>query len=181
MTARARFYKLDNPKDLVCRLYLDLKKIEHLEKARPDLILIMLNPGSCSPKDHNCTGETEVALDQTLRRVAKLFKKIPSINWIRILNLSDLANPKSDEFFKKLKELENSNIFNHSIFDKSRESDFVNLVSENCNIYFACGTSKKAQPMLEKAIDRLNERKAQILKQYRQQILPSISTTNKWC
>ena len=104
---KAYFYKLDNAQKSDCRLYLDIRS-ENVSLTRPDLILIMLNPGSCKSKHMEYEKEIDVNPDQTLHRIKSLMEKQNerNLNWIRVLNLSDLVNAKvgnSSKLLVKLK------------------------------------------------------------------------------
>ena len=65
--------------------------------------------------------EIDVKSHQTLHRIKSLMEKQNerNLNWIRVLNLSDLVNAKSREFFKIVSEVEErlQSSFN---FDDSR-------------------------------------------------------------
>jgi hypothetical protein len=66
-----------------CRRYVNIKGVGYSE--RPDLTVVMLNPGSAAAKDMvplniPCPGgrEVEVEWDRTLSRIAALMEAIPS-------------------------------------------------------------------------------------------------------
>jgi hypothetical protein len=143
------FYKLDTPEKHNCRKYLHIKS-DGYDILKPDLTLIMLNPGSCKGYEAEYGREIKAIPDPTLHRVRSLmeFKKL---NWIQVLNLTDLQDANSDSLFRKLKVLSNSGINNHSIFDISRREELATYLHKNNKVYFACGVNRKGLSMLENA------------------------------
>lgn len=104
-----------------CRKYLDITK-KNVECGSPELMVIMMNPGSSTPKDgldNGCT-LTETIPDPTQFQIMNIMENI-GINFSRILNLSDLRNPSSSEFYSMIKN--NRKDTKHCIFDDSRKED----------------------------------------------------------
>jgi hypothetical protein len=101
---------------------------------RPDAIFIMMNPGSSSPKDKNwepldydIDQMGEMALSNCLVKAKpdvtqyQVMRVMNYKNWghVRVLNLSDIREPKSKVFFKKCADYgTEENI--HSIFSDKR-------------------------------------------------------------
>ncbi|CAA0199938.1 DUF1643 domain-containing protein [Tenacibaculum maritimum] len=108
----------------------------------PDLMVIMMNPGSSKPLDgnENNSCETEAIPDNTQDQIMRVMNRC-NFDFARILNLSDLREPKSSVFYKKIEELKRQKI-THSIFDKERNSDYEKFFVKNVPVIFAWGVSK---------------------------------------
>jgi len=116
------------------RKYLDIKKVD-TDIRTPDLMVIMMNPGSSRPVDgiENNTKESLAIPDRTQDQIMKVMLN-SNLQYARILNLSDLREAKSNIFYTKIIELENKGI-SHSIFDENRQDDFNHLwekIMHNC-------------------------------------------------
>lgn len=65
----------------------------------PDLMVVMMNPGSSKPLDgienNNC--ESEAIPDNTQNQIMRVMNRC-NFDYARILNLSDLREPKSSVF-----------------------------------------------------------------------------------
>jgi hypothetical protein len=173
------FYKLNN--NIPCRKYLDIRRNDLAEKQQSDLILVMLNPGSCD-NNEEWEKEIEVDPDATLYRIIT-FLESKSYNSARIINLSDIQQKDSREFFKKRKELEQINMGEHSIFHESRLLELSETVSKSTPVLFACGTNKKSKDLTNKAICYFTNNDIQILnsndKHYHPLMRP-INGRSKW-
>ena len=159
---KAYFYELKNAQESNCRLYLEIRQ-DNLVQTGPDLILVMLNPGSCKSEQMKYNEEIEVTPDQTLHRVKSLIKTIPGLNWIRVLNLSDLINPKNNDFFKNLKEIEKTADQHHSIFDDSRFEVLKQYIRARDKVYLACGIHPDSSELVAKAKSKIRSIGASIL------------------
>jgi len=133
------------------RKYLDIKKIKTTRKT-PDLMVVMMNPGSSRAIDgiDNNTVESEAVPDNTQSQIMKVMLKA-GLEYARVLNLSDLREPKSNEFYKKMVELESKGIA-HSIFDDSRKEDLNRLWTPNIPVIYGFGVSIHLKPLALKAI-----------------------------
>ena len=93
----------------------------------PDLMIVMMNPGSSKPingiDDYEI--ETETIPDRTQDQIMNLMNNC-NFNYARILNLSDYRESKSKLFYSQIKEFQNHNI-QHSIFSDYRKDDFNKL------------------------------------------------------
>ena len=146
------FYELQGCK---FRKYLDIKKAKTALKS-PDLMVIMMNPGSSRAKDgiDNNTIESEAVPDNTQSQIMKVMLS-SGLEYARVLNLSDIREPKSNEFYKKMSELESKSIA-HSIFDNSRFEDFNDLFVPNTPVIYGWGVSANLKPLALKAISACN-------------------------
>lgn len=142
------FYEIQGYK---FRKYLDIKKVKSALKS-PDIQVIMMNPGSSRSIDgiDNNTVESEAVPDNTQSQIMKVMLNA-GLEYARVLNLSDIREPKSNVFYKKMAELEAKGIA-HSIFDDSRKEDFNNLWTPNIPVIYGFGVSIHLKPLALKAI-----------------------------
>ena len=147
------FYKENGYK---FRKFLNIIKINS-NKKRPDLMVVMMNPGSSKPLDGNENNkiETKAIPDKTQDQIMRVMENC-KFDFARILNLSDLREPKSSVFYEKIKELEKYNIL-HSIFDKKRKDDFETLFVTNIPVIFAWGVNEKLSELATLTIKRIGE------------------------
>lgn len=133
------------------RKYLDIKTINSGHK-NPDLMVIMMNPGSSKPIDgiENNTKESLAIPDNTQSQIMKVMLNC-NLQYARVLNLSDLREANSSIFYKKIIELERKGI-PHSIFDKNRQHDFDQLWVNNVPVIFGWGVSVNLMPLALKAM-----------------------------
>ena len=124
--------------------------------AEPDLMVVMMNPGSSSPMTGSDDGQVEVAAkpDDTQRQIMKVMDAT-SFNYARILNLSDLRDPNSPDFLLALKPLDHAGIA-HSIFGPGRESDFDGLFDHSVPVILAWGADDRLKPLARRALGRIN-------------------------
>lgn len=101
--------------------------------------------------------------DSTLNRVKDLINNQTKIEWIRILNLSDIVEAKSNIFFKKVSEFEASDSYQHSIFSFSRRQKLLDLLNNGDLAIVACGTNVKNKDLLKHAIEALESIGVRIL------------------
>ncbi len=163
MIFEAEFYKDKTLKKYEFRLYLDITNKVSNSNSHPDLILIMQNPGSCKNSVKKYNEKIAVKPDATLHRVKTLINNIPSVNHIRVINLSDLINPKAVDFLKELNNVEKKKGTSHSLFDISRKSDLDKLVKNGSLVYFACGVNPKINYLIELAKAALQKKKVRII------------------
>ena len=109
--------------------------VSMLSERQPDAVVIMMNPGSSRPMDksyvpstiqYNSTSSTSKELVLTMPDTTQyqVMRLMHSQKWehVRVLNLSDLREPKSHLLFKAITEIE-ARIGGecHSIFCKDRD------------------------------------------------------------
>jgi hypothetical protein len=121
----------------------------------PDLMVIMMNPGSSRPLNgiDSFNIETETVPDRTQDQIMKLMDNC-GYNYARILNLSDLREPKSGIFYTKLEKLKELNI-HHSIFSDDRWEDFDNLFIKNVPVILAWGVNNNLMELAAIAKKRI--------------------------
>ena len=85
------FYEIEKFK---FRKYLNIKK-ENSSLQEPDLMVVMMNPGSSEPYQINqINKECITKPDNTQYQIFKIMEEF-DFRYARILNLSDFRNPKS--------------------------------------------------------------------------------------
>ena len=148
------FYKENGYK---FRKYLNIIKNNSI-KNKPDLMVIMMNPGSSRPLNgiENNKTETQAIPDNTQSQIMRIMKNC-NFEFSRILNLSDLREPKSSVFYDKIEELEKKKI-SHSIFSEKRNADFEELFEKKVPVIFAWGVNEKLNILSIKAIKRIKEK-----------------------
>ncbi|GGK37895.1 MULTISPECIES: DUF1643 domain-containing protein [Flavobacteriaceae] len=137
------------------RKYLDIKTVD-TDIRTPDLMVIMMNPGSSRPVDgiDNNTKESSAIPDRTQDQIMKVMLN-SNLQYARILNLSDLREAKSNIFYNKIIDLENKGI-SHSIFDENRQEDFNQLWINNVPVIFGWGVNDHLKPLALKAMKSCN-------------------------
>ena len=146
------FYKIGNYK---LRKYLDIK-LQSSNLTQPDLMVVMMNPGSSHPFDgidHN-DSPTEAKPDKTQEQIMKVMC-ISSFEYARVLNLSDLRTPDSNKLYAFIRSRE-SKAIHHSIFSGDRESDFSSLFINNVPVIFGWGVSPILADLAKQAIKRID-------------------------
>ncbi len=134
------------------RKYLNIK-LKNSIKQRPDLMIIMMNPGASRPLDaiDNNNLESEAIPDRTQDQIMKVMTAC-KLEYARVLNLTDIRDPKSNQMLLKLTELDQQGI-PHSLFDSRRRNEFDALFIKNVPVILAWGVNKKLQKLAEKAIE----------------------------
>jgi len=122
----------------------------------------MLNPGSCN-NNQVFNEEISVLPDPTLNRIKGLMQLFQQFQWVQVLNLSDIQNPKSEDFFEEVEKLRTVNYFSHSIFHPDRRNELKNYVKPHGLIYFACGINDLNRDLIKEATEALEELNAIII------------------
>ncbi|WP_445749374.1 DUF1643 domain-containing protein [Polaribacter sp.] len=153
------------------RKFLDIKKKSSTRKS-PDLMVIMMNPGSSHPVAVKKNEKIPIHLldklvptypDNTQDQIMKVMIKC-NFEYARILNLSDLCDSKSSSFYKKMNEL-NTDQINHSIFQAEREYDFKDLFESNAKLIVAWGVHKALKDLAISALSKIGENKIGLRKE----------------
>jgi hypothetical protein len=133
------------------RKHLDIKNVKSSCKT-PDLMVIMMNPGGSYPIDgiDNNTIASEAIPDRTQSQIIQVMQNA-GFNYARVINLSDIREPKSNLFYNKIAELNTKGIA-HSIFDDTRKEDLSQLWVNTATVIFGWGVSVKLKPLALKAI-----------------------------
>jgi hypothetical protein len=131
-----------------CRKYLNIK-LKTTKKKKPDLMVVMMNPGSSkplieNPKSNNT--ETPAKPDPTQYKIMR-FMLQHGYEYARVLNLSDLTQATSSEFYKLISKKSKDN--KHSIFHPTRTKDLKDLFEKNIPTLIAWGVNDDLQPLID--------------------------------
>ena len=185
-TVYGSYYDLFTPAEdnIKCRNILEIfrrsfhMKLEEplrLSSSRPDSVFVMMNPGSSEPRQFGFR-EPLFSLEEAPERLASLemvFAKpdvtqyqvmriMAEMNWdhVRIINLSDIREPKSLIFFMRVKEFEDRYSGIHTIFSDKRNEErkqVFNLKEKKSSIILGWGRDKNLLPLAEKALSYLKD------------------------
>lgn len=143
-------------------------------QLEPDVVVIMMNPGSSHPKNKelendlfasSCApGTKELVLTQPDNTQYQIMRVAVEQGWhhIRILNLSDLRDPKSGSFLQKAEACERiSNGHLHSIFCDERYEECAHSLRRKAGgpILLGWGQDAGLLPLATQCFDRLGEEK----------------------
>lgn len=132
------FYEIENDKNGNYRRFLDIKR-KPANTEQPDLMVVMMNPGSSKPLDgiNNNDKPSKAKPDPTQDQIMRVMNNV-SFNYARVLNLSDLRTQHSEELYEFLKSKE-SKLVPHSIFDPSRTCELESLFVRGVPVVFGWG------------------------------------------
>ena len=168
------FYSIS---DIDCRSVLeivskenDIKEFDSLSLMSPDAVFIMMNPGSSRPlnKVNNIISlksveQLEVLLVPTKPDTTQyqLMRVMHYCNWkhVRVLNLSDMRDPKSGKFVERYKEIENdTGLKEHSIFSNARENELKKKLKRknSAPVVYAWGVSPELDPLIKRCTKKLS-------------------------
>lgn len=136
------------------RRYLDIKRVGGV-RNEPDLMVVMMNPGSSYPLDgiDDNSVPSEAEPDNTQQQIMKVMDAA-AFNYARIINLSDLRTPNSSELYRFLKSEECRSV-EHSIFSPNRKSELTQLFVIGVPVIFGWGVNQALIPLAKKAIEAL--------------------------
>lgn len=154
----AFYYNQDNFK---FRRYLEIKRKSIADtEIENDLNVIMMNPGSSSPlnrlEDENeyLNKFVEAHPDPTQHQIMQVMENC-DLNYARVVNLSDIREPKSSAFYNLLKsDLQN---VTHSIFQVENEDYLKSYFNPKAHFILGWGVNTKLKPLAKSAIERLNQ------------------------
>jgi hypothetical protein len=137
-----------------CRKYLNIKKKTCARKS-PDLLVVMMNPGQ-SKSLHGLVHderETKAIPDRTQIQIMRVMRNC-GFDYSRILNLSDVRETRSGEFYRLLPLLSEKKTA-HSIFDPRRKNDFEDLFVRDVPVILAWGVHGVLKDLALMAIERI--------------------------
>lgn len=139
---------------LKCRKYLDIKHKNSALKS-PDIMVVMMNPGSSYPIDGNEDNPlpTLTEPDDTQDQIIKVMNN-NSFEYARVLNLSDLRTPKSKKLYEFLKTKVTTE--SHSIFSEARNNEFELLFIRSVPVIYAWGVNSALNKLAKRAIEKIN-------------------------
>jgi hypothetical protein len=125
---------------------------DSISSMLPDAILVMMNPGSSKPLNKNTniisyenSRNLNISLVPTKPDTTQyqIMRVMHYCKWghVRVLNISDMRDPKSGKFIEKYKQIENDTGFQeHSIFTNAREKELqIKLKRKNLPLLFLRG------------------------------------------
>ncbi len=168
------FYNIDYGNNIEkCRSELDIYLKNFYEssedKQKVDAIFVMMNPGSSEPINKSCSIK-----DYTVQDICKgshtnnsvqtkpdttqfqLMKIMDKKNWshIKVINLSDIREPKSKIFCRKInviKQYDPDNI--HSIFSDKRKNELKQILNSSTKIIVAWGVNSRLRNLIKLALE----------------------------
>lgn len=137
------------------RQHLDIKR-RSSDLAQPDLMVVMMNPGSSYPIDgiENNTKPSKAKPDNTQNQIMKVMDS-SDFDYARVLNLSDLRTPDSNVLYEFIKS-EESKTINHSIFHLNRSDELKSLFIKKVPVIFGWGVNEALIPLAKIAIEALD-------------------------
>lgn len=155
-----------------CRSVLEIASVklnvtmQYLSKRAADAIVIMMNPGSSSPVGLDpCIAYNKKSIvklvpllvdtkpDPTQYQIMRIMA-IKEWKHARVINLSDLRTPQSEELFKVLRKTSSDQ---HSIFAEVRNAELNMMLKrkDGAPIICAWGTNNELIPLIKKAMQVL--------------------------
>jgi hypothetical protein len=183
-TCYGHFYELllPNAQRLKCRSVLEIvdshipqKTPSKISLMQPDVVVVMMNPGSSHPKDLHHLDETitypapsseqlpkNLVLTQPDNTQYQIMRVALKKNWhhIRVLNLSDLRDPKSGSFIERvesLQEILGGHL--HSIFcpERTQECHYALHRKTRNPILLGWGANEDLLPLAKQCLKQLKE------------------------
>ncbi len=160
-TCYGNFYELND--DTKCRDILVIS--DQKEITGIDLLVVMMNPGSSMPLDVNKTVNlfsqkcVLTKPDNTQSQIMKVMDE-SSYSTAVVVNLSDVREPKSSKFARRLKGLSFGSCGErHSIFSSERHQDLETIIdaSGTCPVIFASGVNYKLRFLTAKALQSFSD------------------------
>ena len=145
------------------------RDINRLLKRAADAIFIMMNPGSSLPLEpaNNffskkqvgamCASLVKTRPDTTQYQVMRVMHYC-SWSHVRVLNLSDLRNPKGGAFAAQYRDIEDRTGFTaHSLFSGERTGELASHLNRKSHSPVVCawGVSPDLDPLIERCLDKL--------------------------
>ncbi len=143
--------------------------------GKPDAVFVMMNPGSSEPREEgysepifeffgvkdqiNGNRMVKAKPDVTQYQVMRVMIEM-GWNHVRVINLSDIREPKSLRFFKKVKDFEENYNDIHTVFSELRRDEIEKVfLMKNVNspVVLGWGRDKHLIPLAEKAMQFLKE------------------------
>lgn len=161
----ASFYELEvGSETFLCRNHAYIKRKGERGPKSTNALVVMANPGSCHPADPTYKAPTAksnftnfpyvpVNVDPTQYQLMRLMK---IMDWkeISIINLSDLCSGNMNEFKRKLKQVNDSDIKCHSIFSETRTSERLKYFeNKKMNVILAWGKDRSIKRLANHALN----------------------------
>jgi hypothetical protein len=156
------FYPLSEP---TFRDILLISDVEIIDYPVIDLLVVMMNPGSSEPLDCDVkvtVFSKECVLTKPDNTQSQVMKVMMANDYrtALVINLSDVREPKSSQFSRKLNGLSFGSIGEkHSIFSNQRNKELQSIIDKcgSCPIIFASGVNYKLRFLTNKATSKFDE------------------------
>lgn len=165
------FYSLNVPslEPALCRSVLEIASIGDRQRIEADAVFVMMNPGSSRPveeRDHLVeSGRVSAMAIRLVPTVPdttqyQIMRVMYFVGWrhVRVINLSDLREAKSNSFFKYYSRLEQENGCEvHSVFSPVRSKELQRYLVRKSRgpIVCAWGVSDSLDPLITRATTAL--------------------------
>lgn len=146
---KGQYYFLDN---IPCRRLLEIRDRSVIKKE-PDLLVVMMNPGSSEPEntaDNESDALSKAVCDDTQKQIMRVMD-VFGYDFARVVNLSDMRAPKSKDLQNFLR-TEQAKQIPHSIFDISRKDELKSLLPRDATYIVAWGVHYTLKPYARKAL-----------------------------
>lgn len=144
-----------------------LSNIDRLLEASPDAIFIMMNPGSSRPLEEVNNVISEDSIDQLIVSLVptkpdttqyQVMRVMHYCGWkhVRVLNISDMRDPKSWSFVDRYSDIENRTGFSaHSLFSDNRAVEFRRKLNRKLEAPVVCawGVNPDLDPLIERCLN----------------------------
>lgn len=170
---------LESGEKIDCRSVLEIvtrktkpSDVGGLLRQLPDAIFIMMNPGSSTPlKEVNNTisedgvSQLEISLvptkpDTTQYQIMRIMHYC-DWNHVRVINISDMRDPKSGEFTQRYSDLEARTEFTaHSLFADERVAELKRKLKRKTEAPIVCawGVSTDLDPLIERCLSKVGNK-----------------------
>lgn len=140
--------------------------IDRLLDDSPDAIFIMMNPGSSRPLVEVNNLISEDSINQLIVSLVptkpdttqyQVMRVMHYCGWehVRVLNISDMRDPKSGSFVDRYHDIENRTGFSaHSLFSDRRSDEFGRKLNRKPEAPIVCawGVSPNLDPLIERCL-----------------------------
>jgi hypothetical protein len=141
--------------------------IDRLLEVPPDAIFIMMNPGSSRPHIEVNNFITDCSINQLVVSLVptrpdttqyQVMRVMHYCGWqhVRVLNISDMRDPKSGSFVNRYSDIENRTGFSaHSLFSDIRSVELKRKLNRKPEAPIVCawGVSPNLDPLIERCLN----------------------------
>ncbi len=145
--------------------------IDTISKKSPDAVFIMMNPGSSFPLENVNNNIPEEQICQLKISLVptkpdttqyQLMRLMHYCDWshVRVLNISDMRDPKSGKFVERYKEIESRTGFTaHSVFSNKRNKELKKKLMRKSMAPVVCawGVSPDLDPLIERCLNKVSD------------------------
>ncbi|NRB80238.1 MAG: DUF1643 domain-containing protein [Saccharospirillaceae bacterium] len=154
------FYPLREPSFRDVLLISDVENIK--DNFAVDLLVVMMNPGSSEPLNTNdkvtvFSKECVLTKPDNTQSQVMIIMKDNGFRTAVVINLSDVREPKSSRFSRKLKGLSFGSVGEkHSLFSEQRNEELSGIIDKcgSCPVIFASGVNYKLRFLTSQAISK---------------------------